>query len=118
MTTVDIKPSLSRLTAVELRKLVDTRAGFWLLTVIGLLTALLVTADLIWEDREILGLRRLLGDAVVVPGLLLPVLGVLLVTSEWSQRTNLVPSPSCRTGAGSWPRRSRLGRWPGRARSS
>jgi hypothetical protein len=90
MTTVDAAPSLPRLTAVELRKLVDTRAGYWLLTVIGLLTALLVTADLIWESRDALTLERMLGDAVAVPALLLPVLGILLVTSEWSQRTNLV----------------------------
>jgi ABC-2 type transport system permease protein len=90
MTTVDTPASLSRLTAVELRKLVDTRAGFWLLVSIGLVAAGVITLDLIWEDRPTMTLGSLLADAVLAPALLLPVMGILLVTSEWSQRTNLV----------------------------
>jgi ABC-2 type transport system permease protein len=90
MTTVDTAVSLPRLTLVELRKLVDTRAGSWLLATIGLLTAAIVTIDLIWGDRANLTLGNLLADAVLVPSLLLPVLGILLITSEWSQRTHLV----------------------------
>jgi ABC-type antimicrobial peptide transport system, permease component len=90
MTTVDTAPSLSRLTAVELRKLVDTRAGFWLLVSIGLVTAGMIAINLIWGDRPDTTLGSLLANAVLAPALLLPVLGILLVTSEWSQRTNLV----------------------------
>jgi ABC-type transport system involved in multi-copper enzyme maturation permease subunit len=90
MTPVDTAVSLPRLTLVELRKLVDTRAGSWLLATIGLLTAAIVTIDLIWGDRANLTLGNLLADAVLVPSLLLPVLGILLITSEWSQRTHLV----------------------------
>jgi len=34
--------------------------------------------------------RNILGNALVPAGILLPVVGILLVTSEWSQRTALV----------------------------
>jgi hypothetical protein len=41
---VERRPSLWRLTAVELRKMVDTRAGFWvLLSILGVTVAALVT---------------------------------------------------------------------------
>ncbi|MEV6816658.1 hypothetical protein AB0M52_31745, partial [Micromonospora sp. NPDC051296] len=47
------RPSLARLTAVELRKLVDTRAGRWLLITIGLVAALIVTLQLVYApDAE------------------------------------------------------------------
>jgi ABC-2 type transport system permease protein len=83
------RPSLFRLTGVELRKMVDTRAGFWLLAVIGLLTiAVVVTIPFIENsDRS---LRGFFVDASQVAQAFLPVVGILLVTSEWSQRTSLI----------------------------
>lgn len=78
---------LTRLTMVELRKLADTRAGFWLLIVIGLATVGTSAVILGWApDGE-----QKFSDFFefgLVPGMfLLPVLGILAMTSEWSQRT-------------------------------
>jgi ABC-2 type transport system permease protein len=80
---------LPGLSSVELRKMVDTRAGFWLLLVIQLLAvgsagALLVAAEP--DDRNFVDFFIV---ALWVTAILLPVLGILAVTSEWSQRTGL-----------------------------
>jgi hypothetical protein len=82
-------PSLSRLTRVELRKMTDTRAGFWLLVVIALgAVAAVVTTLLSGGDRE-LTMDRFFIVSGFATALLLPVVGILAVTSEWTQRTAL-----------------------------
>ncbi|GGM21647.1 hypothetical protein GCM10011608_02850 [Micromonospora sonchi] len=81
------RPSFARLTLVEARKLVDTRAGRWLLITIGLITAAVVTLQLVYvPDAEQTFVNFFLSSLFPV-GLLLPVLGILSITSEWSQRT-------------------------------
>lgn len=81
-----------RLVRVELRKLYDTRAGLWLMISIAALTVvamgILITVALT-QDSEI-SLKDLVGVAATPMGVLLPVMGVLSVTSEWSQRTHMV----------------------------
>jgi ABC-type transport system involved in multi-copper enzyme maturation permease subunit len=86
----DRRPGLARLTKVELRKAVDTRSGFWLLlAVVGLtVVAALITALFAHEDQRTF--RHILSNALQPAGILLPVVGILLVSSEWSQRTALV----------------------------
>ncbi|MBS1889780.1 MAG: ABC transporter permease subunit [Actinobacteria bacterium] len=86
----DVRPGLARLTRVELRKMVDTRSGFWLLlAVVGLtLLAVVITALAAHEDQKTFS--HILSNALQPAGILLPVVGILLVTSEWSQRTALV----------------------------
>jgi ABC-2 type transport system permease protein len=79
-----------RLTGVELRKMVDTRAGFWLQTVVGLLTAGVVVLFLAFTHGEERALHDLFALAITPAAILLPVVGILLVSSEWSQRTNLI----------------------------
>ncbi len=88
-TAVIARPGIPRLAAVELRKSADTRAGFWLLVVIVLLAAALVTLSLVFGEEADHNLSTLLSDSVQVISIVLPVLGILLVTSEWSQRTGL-----------------------------
>ncbi|MEU4380287.1 ABC transporter permease [Micromonospora echinofusca] len=83
------RPSLLRLTGVELRKLVDTRAGLWLLITIGLLAAALVVVQLIWADDAAQTFDNFFVPSMLPIGLLLPVLGILSITGEWSQRTAL-----------------------------
>jgi ABC-2 type transport system permease protein len=84
------RPSLGRLSAVELRKSADTRAGFWLLVVIALLAVAIVVLQLVFgEAAEDDNLSSLVSSAVQIVSLIVPVLGILLVTSEWSQRTGL-----------------------------
>ncbi len=81
---------LSRIFRVELRKMVDTRAGLWLFVAIGVLTAAAVVLFLIFAPPEELHFANFAGIALTPQGFLLPVLGILLITSEWAQRTGLV----------------------------
>ncbi|HYO33254.1 MAG TPA: ABC transporter permease [Nocardioidaceae bacterium] len=84
------KVPLSRHVRVELRKLTDTRAGMWLLIAIALLTVAAVTLFLVFGPRRELTYNNFVGITLTPQGFLLPVLGILAVTSEWSQRTGLV----------------------------
>lgn len=87
----DARPGVARLTRVELRKMVDTRSGFWLLLAVAGLTllAVLITAlAAAHEDQKTFS--HILSNALQPAGILLPVVGILLVSSEWSQRTALV----------------------------
>jgi|tagenome__1003787_1003787.scaffolds.fasta_scaffold20715279_3 ABC-2 type transport system permease protein len=83
------EPSMPRLVAIELRKTVDTRAGFWLLTSSALLTLLVAGLTLAFGDERDLMFGVFFERTVGAAGLLVPVLGMLAVTSEWSQRTAL-----------------------------
>ena len=79
----------SRLVSVELRKSFDTRSGFWLLAGVGI-AAVLTTAGVIAfaPDRAIA--YDTFGAAVGIPmAILLPIIAILSVTSEWSQRSGL-----------------------------
>jgi ABC-2 type transport system permease protein len=81
-----------RLVKVELRKLADTRAGRWLLISIAAVTVLVLIIQLavvLGQDLHPKFLDFLQGMNTPM-GILLPVLGVLSVTSEWSQRTAMV----------------------------
>jgi ABC-2 type transport system permease protein len=91
--TIDTtKPSvpLSRIVKVELRKMFDTRSGFWLMASILILGALATIAVIIFApDRNLT--YGSFGTAIGVPfAILLPVVAILSVTGEWSQRTGLI----------------------------
>jgi ABC-2 type transport system permease protein len=81
---------LSRLVKVELRKMVDTRAGMWLLIGIGAVTAAVLVLFFIFADQKDRTFVNFIGATGAPQGLLLPVLGILLITQEWGQRTALV----------------------------
>jgi ABC-2 type transport system permease protein len=85
----DRAPSAIRLVRVELRKAVDTRASFWLLLSMVLLSVVVVTLRLVFGGRSYKTLEEIFALAQIPAGVLLPVIGILLVTSEWSQRTAL-----------------------------
>ncbi len=78
-----------RLVGVELRKMADTRAGMWLLILIGLITAAIVTIFFFAAPDNERTFLNFMGATATPQGFLLPVLGILLVTSEWGQRTTL-----------------------------
>lgn len=81
----------SRLLHVETRKVRDTRAGFWLLVAIGVLTAAIITIFLFaQDDLSDMTYRTFFFVTGTPQGFLLPVLAILAVTAEWSQRTGLV----------------------------
>jgi ABC-2 type transport system permease protein len=83
------RASLWRLTTVELRKMADTRAGFWLLVVCGLIAVGLVGIVVGFGNEQDKELESMLSGTLGATSVLLPVVGILLVTSEWSQRTAL-----------------------------
>jgi ABC-2 type transport system permease protein len=94
-TTFDVSSTtpvpLSRLIQVEMRKLVDTRSGRWLLMIQAVLIVVASAIVLIVGvvNDESVALMDLIGIAGAVMGLLLPVMGIMAITSEWSQRTNM-----------------------------
>ena len=81
------RPGLGRLTLVELRKMVDTRAGFWLQLATVAATVLVVVLVVIFGNAQDQTFRAFLEGAVAPASVLLPIMGILLVTSEFSQRT-------------------------------
>jgi ABC-2 type transport system permease protein len=87
---VHTRPGLGRLVAVELRKMVDTRAGFWLQVAVVALTVVVVIIRLMTGEAVDHTFASVLDVAINPAAVLLPVVGVLLVTSEWSQRTGLI----------------------------
>ena len=89
-TGIHTHPSLGRLVAVELRKIVDTRAGFWMQVATVVLTAVVVIARLAVGEAADHTFASVLTVAIKPAAVLLPVAGILLVTSEWSQRTGMV----------------------------
>ncbi|MGL5850118.1 MAG: ABC transporter permease [Phycicoccus sp.] len=80
----------ARLFRVELRKLLDTRAGRWLAGSTALVSVLAVAAFLVWGDNDEATFEGLLGLAVLPLVVLLPILGIMSATAEWSQRTGMV----------------------------
>jgi len=84
--SADRAPTLARLVEVELRKAVDTRAGFWLLFATALLSCTVTVLRLVFGDRHDKTLDEVFTIAQAPVNALVPVIGILLVTSEWSQR--------------------------------
>lgn len=81
------RPGLARLARVELRKAVDTRAGFWLAVVVALVS-LAVVALQVFAGGDSAGDYAMWLVVQQTPvGFLVPVLAILIVTSEWSART-------------------------------
>lgn len=80
----------ARLVSVEMRKLADTRSGRWLLGLIVALTTAIMVIFFAVAEAEDRVFDNFIGIAATPQGFLLPVLGILLVTSEWGQRTATV----------------------------
>jgi ABC-type transport system involved in multi-copper enzyme maturation permease subunit len=81
------KIGLGRLTLIELRKLADTRAGLWLLIVIGFAAVGTAAIQLIFAPDSDMTFNNFLQFGLLPASVLLPVLGILSMTGEWSQRT-------------------------------
>ena len=87
---VHARPSIGRLVTVELRKMVDTRAGFWLQIALLALTAVVVIARRVFGDGGDHTFAGVLDVGLQPAAVLLPITGILLVTSEWSQRNGMI----------------------------
>lgn len=85
-------PSFGRITWVEMRKMVDTLAGRWLVISMGILTVVVMAIQLIvgaTTDTQ-LSYGDFIAGTTYSIGLLLPILGIMLLTGEWGQRTAMV----------------------------
>jgi ABC-type transport system involved in multi-copper enzyme maturation permease subunit len=83
------RPGLARLIAVELRKMVNTRSGFWVpigVTLVTLLVAIIGSTNHGGRDGTLVHIFNISSRPA---SYLLPVMGVLLLCGEWSQRTTL-----------------------------
>ena len=74
---------------VELRKMFDTRSGFWLMIGIAAAGVLATAAVIAFAGDSDLTYDSFAGAIGVPMTILLPVLAVLAVTGEWSQRAGL-----------------------------
>jgi hypothetical protein len=80
---------LARLVGVELRKTFDTRSGLWLLAGLGIVAVLTTGAIVAWAPREQLTYSEFTLAIGVPMTIILPIIAVLSVTSEWTQRSGL-----------------------------
>src|SRR4051812_11899273 len=81
--------SLRRVVRVELRKMFDTRSGFWLIASIaitGLIATIATVAFAPDKDLTYYNFAKAIGYPIAV---ILPMVALLSITSEWSQRSGL-----------------------------
>jgi ABC-2 type transport system permease protein len=79
-----------RLVRAELRKLSDTRASRWLLAAVVATTPVVITVLVFVLAPKDLTYNKLVDFSSTPEKILMPALGILAMTSEWSQRTGLV----------------------------
>jgi ABC-2 type transport system permease protein len=91
----------TRLLRVEWGKATDTRAARWLLAVTGLATVAIMLAPILAKSSIDQTTQNYLEFPALVLSTLLPVVAILTMTSEWTQRTVL-------TTFTQEPRRSRV----------
>jgi ABC-2 type transport system permease protein len=80
---------MTRIMAVELRKSFDTRSGFWLMAsivIVAVLTTIGTVAFAPDSDLTYYTFAKAIGFPMTV---VLPIIAVLAITGEWSQRTGL-----------------------------
>lgn len=80
---------LSRLIGVEVSKMFDTRSGFWLLTSVGISAVLATAATVLFAPDADLTYGSFAAAVGFPMSVILPMIAILSVTSEWSQRTGL-----------------------------
>src|SRR5687768_12768890 len=80
---------MTRLLKVELRKMFDTRAGFWLMASVGILSVLATAAVILWAPDSAIS-QETFSTAIGMPlSVILPIIALLSITAEYSQRTGL-----------------------------
>ncbi|WP_406830622.1 ABC transporter permease [Pedococcus sp. KACC 23699] len=80
---------LSRIVAVELRKMFDTRSGFWLMASLVITSVLATAAIIVFAPDDQLTYDNFAAAIGAPMTVILPMIGILAVTSEWSQRSGL-----------------------------
>lgn len=80
---------LTRIIAVEISKMFNTRSGFWLLASVGITAALATVATILFAPEAEIRYNSFASAIGFPMAVILPMIGILAVTSEWSQRTGL-----------------------------
>jgi ABC-2 type transport system permease protein len=86
---VQARIPLTRIVGVELRKMFDTRAGFWLMASIVIASVLATAALIVFAPDDALTFDNFAAAIGAPMTVILPMIGILAVTSEWSQRSGL-----------------------------
>ena len=79
----------NRLVKIELRKMFNTRSGFWMLVSIGVLSVIATGAVLIFAPDSEIAYENFAAAIGFPMSVILPMIAILGVTSEWSQRSGL-----------------------------
>ena len=100
MTTITVDPvreetvpvrgiPLSRVVGVELRKMFDTRAGLWLMASILIAALISTVATILFAPESDLTYYTFAAAIGFPMTVILPIIAILAITGEWSQRTGL-----------------------------
>ena len=79
----------TRLVKVELRKMFKTRSGFWMLISIGVLSPISAGSLLVLGLNSDVTYQNFVRASGFPMSVILPIIAILAVTSEWSQRSGL-----------------------------
>jgi ABC-type transport system involved in multi-copper enzyme maturation permease subunit len=79
----------TRLVTVELRKMFNTRSGFWMLVSIGVLSPISAGSLLVFGLNSDVTYQNFVRASGFPMSVILPIIAILAVTSEWSQRSGL-----------------------------
>jgi ABC-type transport system involved in multi-copper enzyme maturation permease subunit len=86
----DLSPvSLARLTGIELRKMFDTRSGFWLMASIVIAGLVSTVATIVFAPDADLTYYTFAAAIGFPMTIILPMIAILAITGEWSQRSGL-----------------------------
>ncbi len=87
--TASARIPLARIVGVELRKMFDTRSGFWLMASIVITSVLATAAIIVFAPDDQLTFDNFAAAIGAPMTVILPMIAILAVTSEWSQRSGL-----------------------------
>jgi hypothetical protein len=79
----------TRIVGVELRKMFDTRSGFWMLMSIAITATLATGAVILWAPDSEITYDNFAAAIGFPMSVILPMLAILSITSEWTQRSGL-----------------------------
>ena len=88
-TAVGTRIPSTRIISVELRKMFDTRSGFWLLMSVAISSVLATAAVILWAPDSNLTYDSFAAAIGIPMSVILPMVAILSVTSEWTQRSGL-----------------------------
>jgi len=80
---------MTRLVGVEISKMFNTRSGFWLMASVGLTATIATIATILFAPDADLRYGNFAAAVGFPMSVILPMIAILAITSEWSQRTGL-----------------------------